>query len=235
MHTFVSCFIDLNYYENRPENKNTDFYIEKGNQLLSMPFQFIVFTDKHSLSKLKKSENIYYILIELYDLPIYQIFDKDKSVLPFYSNPSKDTFNYLALIISKTFFVNKAIELDPFHSSHFSWIDFGILHVINIENNDIFINSLQKISEYKENKIRIPGCYKPEQIVFDYPYWSFCGGLFSGDKKSLQIFHQKMLDYLIKLDKITWEINIWAFIYIQYPELFDWYYGDHNILMFSNF
>ena len=40
---------------------------------------------------------------------------------------------------------------------------------------------------------------------------------------------------LIKLDKITWEINIWAFIYIQYPELFDWYYGDHNILMFSNF
>ena len=54
MHTFVSCFIDLNYYENRPENKNTDFYIEKGNQLLSMPFQFIVFTDKHSFSKLKK-------------------------------------------------------------------------------------------------------------------------------------------------------------------------------------
>lgn len=233
--TFVSCFIDLNYYENRPTHKKTDFYIEKGNQLLSLPFQFIIFTDKYSLPKLKKSENIIYVLIDLYDLPIYKIFDKDKISLPSQSNPSKDTFNYLSINISKTFFINKAIELDSFHSTHFSWIDFGILHIINIENNDIFFNSLQKISKYKENKIRIPGCYIPEQIVFDYPYWSFCGGFFCGDKKSLQFFHQKMIDFLQKLDKITWEINIWTIIYLQYPNLFDWYYGDHNILMFSNF
>jgi len=34
---------------------------------------------------------------------------------------------------------------------------------------------------------------------------------------------------------ITWEVNIWTFVHFKNKKLFDVYYADHNITMFSNF
>lgn len=44
--TFVTAFLDLNNIENRPNHKNTLFYIKKGIELLSFPHSFVVFIDK---------------------------------------------------------------------------------------------------------------------------------------------------------------------------------------------
>lgn len=44
-----------------------------------------------------------------------------------------------------------------------------------------------------------------------------------------------MIDIFEKEKCLTWEVNIWFYIYKNNPDLFDWYYGDHNITMLKNF
>lgn len=251
MHTFVTSFIDLNQLENRRNDKKTNFYIEKGIKLLSYPYKFIVFIDKDSRqyleNTLKTNQNIHNITfytINMEDLPVCKMIDKN-CVLPSSANPGKDTYNYMSIMISKTYFIDLAIHLNPYNSTHFSWIDLGILHIIKEDEIELFEKSLEKINNYRGEKIRIPGCLVPlrynnrEVIEYkDYPCWGFCGGFFSGDDKSLLFFSDEVLKYLKNLQSnnyITWEINIWVYIYCRNMEKFDWYYGDHNLSMIFNF
>jgi hypothetical protein len=248
--TFVTSFIDLNLLEDfRVEDKKLSFYLEKSKLLLKYPYNFVVFVDKntHQLLANEKQSNIEYIIVDIKDLPSYSIL-KD-SVLPSFSSVGKDSYNFLILMISKTFFIEKAIEYNPYKTDFFSWIDFGILKIVNHNELDIFSNSLKKINEYNEPKIRIPGCpfyinnirEYSSNILFqqkDRPCWFFCGGFFTGDKRSLLEFSKEVNNILYFLQEkkfITWEVNIWTFINFKNKNLFDVYYADHNITMFSNF
>ena len=238
MTTFVTSFIDLNTTEDRPLNRDTNFYIKKGKELLSNPYPFIVFIDKITYELIDiKRDNILFHIISLSDLNLP---NKD-IMLPANRNLKKDTFYYLSIMCKKTFFIKKAIEMNPFNSTHFSWIDFGILHIIKNDNEmNKFHKSLERISNYKCNKIRIPGCIHPDYIEFlsNRIIWSFCGGFFCGDKESLLIFCNETENIVSLLEKhnfLLWEVNIWLLIYKKNPELFDWYPGDHNSTMLINF
>ena len=230
---FVTSFINLNKNEIRPDHKNINFYIEKGRKLLSNPYSFIVFIDKHSYDLLDvKNDNVLFHIIELSDLPIFSKFNENTK-LPYFRNIEKDTIYYLYIMCSKTFFMKKAIEIVK-DETHFCWIDFGILHIIKEEY------SLEKMNSYQSNKIRIPGPINPLETKFtlEYPLWAFCGGLFCGDKNSLITFSnemEKIIDIFEKEKCLTWEVNIWFYIYKNNPDLFDWYYADHNITMLKNF
>jgi len=154
----------------------------------------------------------------------------------------------MATIIGKSFLVRKAIEANPFNSLRFSWIDLGILHIIKQDETIRFEDSLKRIDSFKSNgsRVRLPGCFNPlvkyGQYIHefkDFPCWAFCGGLFSGDKDSLNKFDEKVMECLTTQLKdknfITWEINIWTYIYCQNPDLFDFYYADHNLSMIEDF
>jgi len=157
--TFVTSFIDLNLLEDfRVEDKKLSFYLEKSKLLLKYPYNFIVFVDKntHQLLVNEKQSNIEYIIVDIKDLPSYSVL-KD-CVLPSFSSVGKDSYNFLILMISKTFFIEKAIEYNPYKTDFFSWIDFGILKIVNHNELYIFSESLKKINAYNKLKIRIPGC-----------------------------------------------------------------------------
>ena len=249
--TFVTAFLDLNKVEKRPNHKNTLFYIEKGIELISHPYSFAVFIDKDSYQlipeKFKSMTNITFHIIDFETLPVYQLQLTSQNLnLPLGRNKEKDTYHYLCVNISKTYLVEKAIEIDPYQSTHFAWIDFGILHIINNNSpeKECFANSLRTISNYNKNRIRIPGCFDPARLrelsllsFKDYPCWAFCGGFFCGEKNLLCSFSKDVLDVLKNLDFMTWELNIWAHIYNdnKKSESFDWYKADHNISILSNF
>lgn len=253
-HTFVSSFIDLNKLEKRREMKGTEIYIKNGLRLLEQPYNFILFVDKQSHETIKfllspeQLMRIVLITIEMTELPICQEVKNENLRMPLHASPEKDTYNYMCLINSKTFFVKKAIEINPFKSVQFSWIDWGILHIIKTDDDlDKFTKGLEKINKTVTNKIRIPGCLHPNIIKnknmsieqdMHHPLWFFCGGLFSGNVKSLLSFEEDMslCIQLLKNKKIfTWEVNLWASIYATRYELFDWYLADHNHTMFSNY
>jgi hypothetical protein len=251
-HTFVTCFYDLNKLETRL--KKTDFYLNYGPKLLQYIQNFVVFVDKDSRECLEEivgiKDNIKYIDIDFYDLPVTKILEKNK-VKNLYDNPkdTKDTYYYHCLMISKTYFMMEAIKLNYFKSDQFSWIDFGILQLGELgypnsqRDKDEFASLLEKISNYKTTKIRIPGAvfngYIRDQLTsYSHPCWTFCGSFFSGNIESIEKFDTQVNNALQELKKngcITWEINVWAHIYIFHSEIFDRYSSAHSLEMLRNY
>lgn len=245
-HTFVTSFIDLNILETRSEEKSSNTYKILGNSLLNLPFNFIVFMDSETRKSFPPdSDRVKFIIQELKDFPIYN--EIDKSTVSLQSKtltPTKDSYNYMVLMLSKTYMVKCAILSGLFKTDRYSWIDFGILHIINQNESDIFYKSMVKINEYTSStkKIRIPGCYCDRivgyKIIVDVPDWTFCGGFFSGEVAELLEFSKKVEDsikILKELKIICWEVNLWAYLYRLDSTIFEWYLADHNISMLSNF
>ena len=254
MTTFVTCFFDLNKIEdNRKKYRNIDQYIENGIKLLSQPFNFIIFGEEEFLQKIKlllpNDKNCTFVHTTIDDLPVCKILDKTKVVLPKKCNIEKDTYNYMVLMLSKTHLMEEAIRLNFYNSSHFAWIDFGFLYLCKSQGElDQIPTYLEKISNSTNVfNIIIPGCQQPKILgncldinnnLMDFPYWWFCGGFFHGDRENLLLFNKYLMETLeiMKSENIiTWEVNVWIYIYNKYPKLFIWYPADHNISMLSNF
>jgi hypothetical protein len=246
-HTFVSCFVDLNRLEDRGGGRDKNFYLQLGLKLLEHPHNFVIFVENESLDeleKLKPYSRIKLVGIDIGDLPVYKILDKNTVKLPDTRNMKKDTYNYLALMISKTHFVEEAIKLNFFESDRFSWIDFGVMHAI--KNPEIFSECLGKIDLCQDvEKIKIPGTFRnwyeqEEKFIETYPKinWLFAGSFFFGETKKLLKFCTLVKEalYVLKyFNFITWEINVWAQIYYKDYSFFEWYYADHGDEIFVNF
>ena len=74
-------------------------------------------------------KNITFQILDIKTLPVYHLTSTELT-LPMGRNKEKDTYNYLCINISKTYLVEKAINIDPYQSTHFAWIDFGVMHII---------------------------------------------------------------------------------------------------------
>jgi hypothetical protein len=254
MTTFVTSFFNLSLIEeDREKFRKNSFYIENGINLLSQPFNFIVFIDEDSQKIVEermggKRDNVTFITSVFQELPVFSILDKNTVTLPITKNKEKDTYNYMALMISKTHFIEQAILIDIYKTSHYTWIDFGYLYLcFGNELTDEVPGFLTAINNYVEEKrISIPGCIPPH-VIGDYlnikahlmagPMWWFCGGVFHGCKENLLKFNRLVTEALMVMKEqnvITWEINVWIYIYNKSPELFRWYYSDHNIGMIKH-
>ncbi len=244
-HTFVTSFIDLNDYENRMPGKQTDKYLKLGLKLIELckDYFFIIFTNKKTYEKLSKaispsSLNIKIYTVEMEDLPISKkldtLYNSKKLKLPSEARSDKDTYNYLKIMNSKSYFIEKAMEYNNFNSNFFSWIDFGILHIIKDNELDLFLSYINNINNYNNNFITLPGgstylqkndnnvihnisnINKPDNTFKDSCDWTFFGGFFVGHKDSLKEFcreNNNFIDNFIAFKYITWEVNVWTYIY----------------------
>jgi hypothetical protein len=246
-HTFVTSFYDLNTLETRREEKKADFYLSYGPKLLNCPQNFLVFVDKNSHKKLEEiigiKDNIKYIDIDFYDLPVTKILLKDKVRNLCQTEYLKDTYYYHCLMISKTYFMMEAIRLNYFNSDQFSWIDLGFLQLAKSkEEEEEFPSLLESISKYKSTQVRIPGTmfngYIRDQLTsYKHPCWTFCGSFFTGNMESIQKFDNQVniaIEELKKNGTITWELNVWAHVYIFHSYIFDRYFSQHDMDMLRN-
>ncbi len=241
MNTFVTSFIDLSLLEEK-RSQGTQFYLEQGRALLRHPFNFVVFCDtpSHSIlfNAMGEKHNIKYVIIDFESLPVCRLLNRN-SKLPNNRNSVKDTYNYMALMLSKIHFIQEAINLNYFSSTHYTWIDLGILK-LNFNPTNLVAN-LNKINSYNGEKIRIPGCYLKTDnklLSTENVDWTVCGGFLSGSRQFLLVFHSYVNEMILELQKrniIIWEVNVWSFIIKSHPELFDWYYALHDDGMFTNF
>ena len=132
--------------------------------------------------------------------------------------------------------MEKTIELNPFNSSHFIWMDFGINHIAqNTEKIHEWINLVPDkikqlcINPYIENI--------DNKQMFQYIYHHTAGGLFSGSKEN-------MLKYIELFKKKTEQIYnenwyqideaVMTMVQRENPDLFNFYYGDYKSIV-SNY
>lgn len=182
-----------------------------------------------------KLNTIHITEISFTELDTYKIVDSIELNLPSVRSPNKDTRNYMILMNAKAEFLFQSIQLNPFNSKHYAWIDFGIGHIFHDWPNSLL--QLQKIANYEliESFLTFPGCWQTGRDIenlFNRINWRFCGGFFVGDINSLlDLYDIYMLNLLRILEEnkcMTWEVNIWHWFEHHLGWKPTWYAADHN-------
>ena len=216
---YVSAFYNIK------STATHDSIIESFQPFLNTNLKIVFFTDFEELS-LGNVEQI--------NLPRSELvsFQQESANLPEYRNKEKDTLEFLQLMNAKPEFLHRAKK--HIEAKTYVWFDFGILKII--KNKENFINSMALLDQASvEGKVVIPGCINKDLINFNnlfvYPIWRFCGGLLIVSSTVVDKFHElhlAILESCRNAGSLTWEVNLWAKIEADNPDIFHWYKADHN-------
>ena len=146
--------------------------------------------------------------------------------------PIRDTIEYATLVWSKPATVLSVAEKNPFHTSHFGWIDFGIPHVAELL--DVDWGAVEKACT-KTSKIRLCERMATALTEAEDPYYFYstnsarmCGGLITGSKESIaelaEIFDTEIAR-MTATGTYALEEQVLAAATALRPELFDTWYG----------
>jgi hypothetical protein len=236
MNTIVSAF-----FSNINVDKPIDKYIEYGKKLINIQVNKIIFIEKVIYDKYNFEENIFtkYIFIKKEDNYLFQFTDlKNYGDL----TNKKDTIEYYFIQCHKTEWLKQAILLNPFNTTSYVWVDFGLYHVI--KDDEILKNEIIRISNKEISKVYIASIWNLEKHILgerflSIPLWYFAGGVISGDIKSLLLLAEYMKKECLLLIKnkkcLIFEVNILYKIWLLYPDLFNTYKCNHDKTILTNF
>ena len=155
MNTIVSSFIYLNANRYRPLERYLDF----GSKILNINIPKIIFIEPESYEFLKNKlfPKTHFVIIEKNNLFLWNLKDTFKKN-QLIANEGKDTNEFLSVISNKTEWVSFATELNPFKTDQFTWIDFGIYHMMGPSYNTtgdetLFIKNIQQTKEKQYQKV----------------------------------------------------------------------------------
>ena len=245
--TFVTAWFNLfngNYYNRRTD----DWYLSQFKDILNTGINICIYVSEEYYERIRdleeKHENLKIMkTMKLEDTLFYQISRKYELAMPSVCYSTKDTYEFIALMNSKIEFVKDAIDQNPWNSTHFAWIDFGIGHLLKIDRKETlaFLGSFRNF-EFQPQFLAFPGCTNKFDIHYvDYlkeqPFWRFCGSFFIGDKTSIldfyRIYFDNLDEFFEKHRTIVWEINFWAWLESTDKWTMNWYQADHNHTIFN--
>lgn len=198
MHTIVSAVFDL-YSADNNIKRGVDEYILLFQQLPINEFpNLIIFTDSNTAPHLEKLDEFFIRHKFTSRLKIIEIKISDLEKTPYEeikklnkSSSICDTIEYITLVHCKPDFLKMAVELDPFRSDKFCWIDFGITHIAKASAQDF-----RDIIHYMPDKMRICIINPVSSTFLEYKHELyreyFCGasaGILSGSKEAILEFH----------------------------------------------
>jgi hypothetical protein len=235
--TFVTAYYEI--YPPNSNNKSREMRFENFGRLAKTKIPILVFTDKESFpafQPLIENSNLKFVIIPFKELKTYQeTFKTGVRVLPENRCMKKDTVEFMILMNAKSEFMKLAIEENPWNSEHYSWIDFSILYFFkDIENSLLYLTDFSQ-KKLKPSFLAIPGCWEKgsyANLSWKSINWRFCGSFFVGDKKSLldfyELYRKEYQKILFLSGRITWEINIWHILELEYGFNPAWFKADHN-------
>ena len=253
MTTLVTGFWDLSARKENPHYRTTQEYLVRSEYVLSLDINLVVFIDpafrEFILDKRKKLLSKTCIIDMPFDqLPYAYLLSEVKEIrdgcVPkrdSIENPyGKYTPDYFVLIWSKLPLLSRICKDNPFKSTHFGWIDFGIRHVAMLPVDDIYspVSNTIRIGQVKyfsQDDIDI-NKLSPESV--DMPdCGAIAGGIFIGPRYSLML-----LDYLFdeELESILNERRtfseqfVLARIIKRHPDLFSIYFGQYATLLLNH-
>lgn len=236
--TIVSALI-----ANCNNDKTINKYIELGELLIKSNINKLLFIDESIYNRFQKyiNNNTIIIKISKKDIYLYNFLNKMTKFNLNTDNMKKDTIDYIFLICNKTEFIRKAIEINPFNSNNFIWIDFGLRHVFDSDIN--FTNQINHLNHKYYDKVRIGNIWNLNANYNINPFntimWYFAGGIFGGNIKYLLEFADETKNICLEIintrNTLMWEVNVWFLVYNKFPELFIPYNCNHNNTILENY
>jgi hypothetical protein len=222
-------------------NHKMDKYINSAKEfILKLPYPLIIFTDDTNIIQTIEEERkqmqkeTYMFNRKFEDTYFYKhkerLTELQKSFHIKNGCLDHETPLYIILNNNKFDFVENAINLNPFNSSHFIWMDFGINHVA--QNTDEIHNWILNIPD-KVKQL----CINPyveninEKELFQYIYHHTAGGLFSGSSNNLLKYCELFKTKTEKIYQEDWyqiDEAVMTMIQRENSELFEFFYGDYQ-------
>ena len=221
-------------------------YLEYGKEfILKLNYNLIIYTDDTEIIEFIKLNRTYKCMI--YIIPLNKTYYyKDINTITNLQNKyiinninlNKDTPEYIILNNNKFYFMEHSINMNPFNSTHFIWLDFRINYIAKSYNIiHEWINNIP-------NKIK-QMCINPyieniePKTYFQYIYHNMAGGLFSGSKDNLLLYCNLFKNKYDKILSENWyqlDEAVMTIIQRENPDLFELYYGDYEgiIANYSN-
>lgn len=244
--TIVTMIYDIRAKENNTTNcglnHNMDKYLNSAKQfILTLPYPLVIFTDADDniIEQINNERINFKEKTYIYKKPFEETyFFKDKDILPelqtkftiLNGNTQHETPFYIILNNNKFDFIESAIDLNPFNSNHFIWMDFGINHVA--QNTEIIHEWINKVPD----KIK-QLCINPyveggtQKNHFKFIYHNMAGGLFSGSKENLlkySTLFKKKTDEIYNDNWYQIDEAVMTMVNRENPDLFDLFYGDYQ-------
>ena len=243
--TIVTMFYNIREKENNKYksefNRSIDTYFELAkNFILQLPYNLIIFTDDEKCINFIEKERTHfkektYIYNESFEQTyFYKYIDKLNELQSKFKilngHLDHETPYYIILNNNKFDFIDKAINLNPFNSSHFIWMDFGINHVArNTELINEWIYSIpDKIKQLCINPYT--ECHAPKKY-FEIIHHNTAGGLFTGSKENLLKYSELFKEKTEEIYNDNWyqiDEAIMTLVQKENPDLFDLFYGDYQ-------
>lgn len=244
----VTMLYDLKSKDNT-NRSSIEEYLKSAEELYKIDCNMIFFVETDELKnqvyegryKYERHQKTHIIVQPYEDLKYYKdiehikALDKDNPITNM--NIEKDTANYRIIGWNKFECLRKAIQLDPFMSEHFGWIDFGICGRVSVPDNlsQVITSMSNKIKIGIFNRLNIfginlPNFYKTQKRILS-------AGFFTGNKENmLKLIHlfEKELLRVLGTEKIApLEEQILAKIIYNDPDIFQVFWGHcHQFLFF---
>jgi hypothetical protein len=221
------------YKTNRVAKKHSYEYLDKSIKTLSIPQNMYIFITsdlkdfvleiRKKLNLLNKTKIIEITYNNLYMIDYYdKIAENTVKNNAIYMNPL-----YIMCVASRNNYLRSAINDNFFNTDFFIWVDFGLSHIV--EMNDMLLN----INNYNQIRIAWISRYKKNKNLFVYNHECMGGGLFGGHKNILLKLINLHDEYFIKLTNMGFNMNNDKLLFLmfeEYPELFDYYFSSYNLL-----
>jgi hypothetical protein len=236
---FVTAWIDLGpeHKEKTPASR-----LEHFKRLASSGISIFVFASPSNVAVMEEVRTEFPNIVglrsvEMDDLQSVQTIRSFIDLrLPASLNNNKDTQRFLELMLAKIDFVYQALAYTD--ATHLAWIDFNIAHVF--DDSVIALNALHDLQQ----RDLVP-CFLTFPVIWDRSNismedliervnWRFAGGLFLGDRYSLEQWYNLCSDtlrlFLAQTQTLVWEVNFWAWLENVYPNSFhpQVYTSDHD-------
>jgi hypothetical protein len=244
--TFVTSFADI--YETQFEEKSVEWRFDKFRDIAGTGIPLCVYVDPVNHIILQHFARDYPNIkimktITIWDTEIGKTVtalreEGHEITLPQWRNEPKDIDEYMILINSKTEFMADAVEKNPWQTKHFAWIDFSISYVFHNKLETLrYLEILAKRTFTGEPFLLLPGCWDRlnqdiVEPILNNVFWRFCGGFMLGDTSSILDLHERyrthFAGFLREHQKLTWEVNFWAWLEANTGWKPTWYKADHN-------
>lgn len=239
------------YFQIKKNKYNTDYVDWMSNLLLHLDKPLIVFTGIETYDMIKKFRENYksktFIIVmsinEFYNYKYIEYFNKDFERDHMNVRYNKDLRNpYLYMIWNeKLKFLEKAIDINPFKSSHFAWCDIGYVR------NKLYIDKYLKkgfpnISKMTEDKVYMLNIdYQFTDDDFKNPYDQkfryidnkIGGGFIIGNEKNLrkmidEFYNTILIDYMKNDYFIGEDQTLYTSLYLKNPNLIKLIRGNND-------
>lgn len=247
--TLVTAYFNLTKCPDASEEinkRNKSYYFSHSLSTLSLPYNLIIYCDYKSYDDIYSlrpeylREKTIYKIIEFDDISLNgETFNNYRNTIntnrmnnPYFFD-NRNTASYYLFCLSRYIILKESIELNPFNSKYFCWINFCIERMGY--NNLKYLDEALSVKRDKFSTCYID--YIPYELIkntkeyFKWGRCSMCSGFFTGNNEYMRNVCSLILDkflYYLNLGYGHADEQLYSPVYFENPELFDHYYGDYQ-------